>query len=200
MAQTTKLVSSISFNSEKFLKGKLRELVTQGVLEYGYAIFHQPEEDEKKEHWHIVVKPNRRLDTSALRNLFIETIAGEDKPLGVLPFRPTNRISDWILYSVHDTAYLIRKGEVRKHSYSKVDFFATEPDLFDEDWNDCHRSEDNKLELLKEYASRGLDWCAVIELGVIPPNLYFAYRDMFNALKDKQTFRNGRTGHDETAF
>ena len=196
MAQTTKLISSISYNTPEFLSGKLSDLVRQGILEYGYWIFHEPEDDETKSHAHLVVKPNRRLDTSALRNLFIEPIVGEELPRGVLPFRPTSRMSDWLLYSAHDAAYLIRKGETRKHHYEQRDFNATDKDLFDEDWRDCHRSSDSKIPLLRQLANEGKTWVDVITLGFLPVNQLFQYKEIFFTFKESVTERNGRRGHE----
>ena len=110
MAQTSKLISTISFNSPNFLAHRLHELQDNGVIEYAHWIWHKPEQDETKAHAHVLVKPNRRLDTSALRNSFKELQVGEDKPRGVLPFRTTSQVSDWMLYSAHDSLYLARKG------------------------------------------------------------------------------------------
>lgn len=197
MAQTTKLISSISYNTPDFLKGKLYDLVRQGILEYAYWIFHNPEEDEKKSHAHFVVKPNRRLDTSALRNMFVEPIKGEEKPRVVLPFRPTLRISDWILYNAHDSAYLIRKGETRKIHYEQKDFLATDLDLFDEDWRDCHRANDSKIPILKELADKQVPWVDVVAMGFLPVNQLFQYKDIFFTFAEhNKTFRNGRKGHE----
>lgn len=199
MAQTTKLISSISYNTPEFLKGKLYDLVRQGVLEYAYWIFHKPESDEKKSHAHFVVKPNRRLDTSALRNLFIEPVACEELPRGVHPFRPTSRISDWILYNAHDVNYLIRKGETRKIHYGQKDFLSTDRDMFDEDWRDCHRANDSKIPILKDLADKGVPWVQVVSMGFLPVNQLFQYKDIFFTFaqnKIDETNRNGREGHE----
>lgn len=199
MAQTTKLISSISYNTPEFLKGKLYDLVRQGVLEYAYWIFHKPESDEKKSHAHFVVKPNRRLDTSALRNLFIEPVACEELPRGVHPFRPTSRMSDWILYNAHDVNYLIRKGETRKIHYGQKDFLSTDRDMFDEDWRDCHRANDSKIPILKDLADKGVPWVQVVSMGFLPVNQLFQYKDIFFTFaqnKIDETNRNGREGHE----
>lgn len=201
MAQTTKLISSISYNTPDFLKGKLYDLVRLGILEYAYWIKHQAEEDETKDHFHIVVKPNKRLDTSALRNMFVELVKGEDLPRGVLPFRPTSRMSDWILYSAHDDLYLIQKGESRKYHYQHDDFLSTSLDLFDEDWRDCHRATDSKIPLIREMATLGKSWADVVALGVVPVNHLFQYKDIFFMFKDAadKTLRNGRKGHEDVS-
>lgn len=195
--QTTRLVSTISWNTPDFLRGKLQDLVRSGVLEYGYWVYHEPEEDETKAHAHVLVKPNRRLDTSALRNLFVETIPGEEKPRGVAPFRHSSRISDWLLYSAHDVAYLMRKGESRKIHYERSDFHSTDEDLFDEDWRDCHRASDDKIPLLLEMAKSGKTWLDVVKMGFLPVNQLFQYKDIFFTFAQGEvTNRNGRDGHE----
>lgn len=195
--QTTKLISTVSFNTPSFLRGKLQTLVGSAVLEYAHWVTHEPEEDETKQHTHVVMKPNRRLDTSALRNEFIEKLADEEKPRGVLPFHSTSRMSDWILYSAHDVQYLLRRGETRKHSYNLEQFGSTCIDLLEEDWRECHRADDSKIPLLREYAKQGKSWVDVLELGIIPAQHLFQYKDVFFTFSQAHTERNGRNGHEE---
>lgn len=197
MAQTSKLISTISYNTPLFLKGKVYDLVREGILEYGYWIWHEPESDETKQHAHLLVKPNRRLDTSALRNQFVEPVAGSDKPLGVQPFRASNRVGDWLLYCSHDAQYLIRKGQTRVHHYTSKDFNSTDEDLFADDWRECHSTTDSKIPLLQEMAENGVSWVEVLKMGFIPVNQLFQYKDIFFAFCDRSTNRNGRKGHED---
>lgn len=74
--QTTKLCSTISYNTPAFLAGTLRRLCDSGLIEFAHWIFHKAEEDETKDHFHVVLKPNRRLDTEALRKEFKELQLG----------------------------------------------------------------------------------------------------------------------------
>lgn len=194
--QTTKLISSISFNTPSFLRGKLQTLVASAVIEYGYAIIHHPEDDETKEHIHFIVKPNRRLDTSALRNEFVEKLPNEEKARGCLPFRATNHITDWLLYSVHDVEYLLKRGETRKHHYNLPDIWSTCQELLEEDWRDCHRYSDSKIPLLAQYAKEGKTWFEIVSLGFIPVNQLFQYKEIFFTLIQGLTDRNGREGHE----
>lgn len=195
--QTTKLISTISYNTRIFLVGKLNQLVSQGILEYAHYIEHEPESDETKKHFHVLTKPNKRLDTSALRNEFVEFVAGQEKPLNVLPFRSTSKISDWILYCAHDPLYLIKKQETRKHQYQKTDFGSTDDDLFEEDWRECHRSADSHIPTLKTLAKQGVSWVDVLSMGFLPVNQLFQYKEIFFAFIQNETERGGRKGHDE---
>lgn len=196
---TTKLISTISFNTPSFLAGKLRSLVTEGVIEFAHWIYHQPEDDEKKGHFHLVLKPNRRLNTGALQNEFKEPVAGEDKPLGVLPFK-NSKMQDWILYAVHDKAYLIRKNrQQRKFSYDQSEIKTTDSDLLEEDWREAHENEDSRVKQVIEMAENGVTWPEIIRLGVIPVNQLFQYKDIFFTCVDVKTNRRGREGHDDEA-
>lgn len=190
--QTTKLISSISYNTPDFLSGKLFDLVRQGIIEYAHWIWHSPEEDEKKSHAHLVLKPNRRLDTSKLRNEFVELVVGEEKPRGVLPFQPS-KMNDWILYSVHDVAYLLRKCQRRIHHYDKSDLKTTEADLLEEDWRACHEGEDNRVTQLIELAQNGVTWVDILKMGFLPVNQLFQFKDIFMTFF---TDRNGRPNHE----
>lgn len=191
--QTTKLCSTISYNTPAFLQGTLERLCSSGLLEFAHWIYHEPEEDETKPHFHVCVKPNRRLDTESLRREFRELQLGTPLPLGVQPFK-SSKMSDWILYGAHDIPYLLKKGQTRKFHYSKEDFHSTEPDLFNDDWNEAHEAEDGVLRLLQEFAADMKDWEEICHH--VPINQFFQYRELYLALIHRQTYRNGRVGHD----
>lgn len=194
--QTTKLISTISYNTPAFLKGKLYTLVQQGIIEYAHWIYHKPEKDETKEHAHLVLKPNRRLDTSALRNEFLELVTGEEKPRNVLPFQ-SSKMKDWILYAVHDKYYLLRKNQNRAITYQKSDLHSTEYDLLEEDWRDAHEGEDGRIKQVIEAARGGVPFATLLEMGVIPINLLFQFKDIYQNFFRDATERNGRNGHEE---
>lgn len=194
--QTTKLISSISYNTPEFLRGKLRDLVRQGIIEYAHWIWHEPEEDEKKPHAHLVLKPNRRLDTSKLRNEFIEPVVGEEKPRGILPFN-TSKMSDWILYGVHDRVYLLRKCQKRQHHYEQSNIETTEPDLLVEHWRECHEGEDSRVAQIIELAQQGVEWVEILKMGIIPINQLFQFREVFFTFVGEKTDRADRKGHED---
>lgn len=193
--QTSKLISTISYNTPSFLKGKLYSLVQQGIIEYAHWIWHKPETDETKEHAHLVLKPNKRLDTSALRNEFVELVQGEDKPRGVLPF-DNSKMRDWLLYAVHDKVYLLRKCQNRSITYQKSDLLTTEPDLLEEDWRDAHEGEDGRIKQVIEAARNGVPFRQLVEMGVIPINQLFQFKDIYQGFFVDLTERNGREGHE----
>lgn len=62
-------------------------------------------EDGDKDHIHLRIEPNKKLDPMDLQEQLREYKLGSDKPLGVRPFRPSKE-EDWILYAVHHEQYL----------------------------------------------------------------------------------------------
>lgn len=121
--KTTKPISSISWNTLQYLVDRLEELRKAHVIAFWVLIQHHAEEDEKKDHIHFYVEPNRSVDTEELRENFIEVIPGS-KPLGVNKFQKSN-FQNWLWYSIHDKAYLFSKGETRKYNYSINDLISS---------------------------------------------------------------------------
>lgn len=133
--RTTKPISSISWNSMQYLIDRLEELRTAHLVAFWVLIQHHAEEDEKKEHIHFYLEPNRSIDTEQLRGNFIE-IVPNGKPLGVNKFQKSD-FKNWLWYSIHDKAYLFSKGETRKYHYSISDLISSN----DEDL--CQRIQEN---------------------------------------------------------
>ena len=105
MALTAKPISTISYNTENHLKRVLDAFLSSDVIEDYRYIKHQGE-DGDKDHIHLLVFPNRRIDTAKFRVEFNEVDqSGGDKPLGCLPFR-SSKIDHWLLYVLHDPLYL----------------------------------------------------------------------------------------------
>lgn len=193
--QTSRLISTISYNTPSFLAGRLADLVKGGIIEYAHWVHHEPEEDEKKDHFHLVLRPNKRLDTSALRKQFTELPVGSASPLGVMPFQ-TSKMTDWLLYAVHDAAYLIQKGQKRSMSYKFEDIKTTEPDLLDVQWKEAHEGENTRMRQVIEMAESGVDWSELLRRGIVPPAQLFAFREVFFTFAQQKTDRAGRAGHE----
>lgn len=100
-------ISTISYNSEAFLREKLECWLKAHIISAYQYICHKGE-DGDKDHIHLRIEPNRRLDPMELKEALREYPAGCDKPLGCRPFRPSKE-EDWILYAVHEASYLALK-------------------------------------------------------------------------------------------
>lgn len=113
MALTAKPHSTISYNTKEFLLNKLNALYDAGRIEDYRVIFHIGELDEDtgeydKDHAHVFIVPNRRLDTVELRREFDEVDFAHPeikKPLGTLPWRASDPYH-WLMYVTHDPVYL----------------------------------------------------------------------------------------------
>lgn len=103
MALTAKPISTISYNTEQFLERKLEQMFKANII-VDYRWIKHFGEDGDKDHVHIILYPNKRIDTGALREEFNE-ITTDEKPLGVLPFR-TSKDDHWLMYVLHDPEYL----------------------------------------------------------------------------------------------
>lgn len=132
--RTKKEISTISYLSPEFLKNSLNALMKDHVISDYMFIFHKMEEDEKKDHIHLWIRPNTLIDTMYLQEYLVEyDPKNPSKPKKCIDFRTTST-DDWILYSVHDPDYLLTKGETRKYSYTKDDIVSPDPDNFDQLW------------------------------------------------------------------
>lgn len=101
---TQKPISTISYNTEPFLKEKLETWLNAHIIQAYQYICHKGE-DGDKDHIHLRIEPNKKLDPMDLLEQLREYHIGNDKPLGCRPFRPSKE-EDWILYAVHDEHYL----------------------------------------------------------------------------------------------
>lgn len=104
---TQKPISTISYNTELFLKEKLNTWYEAHIIQSYQYICHKGE-DGDKDHIHVRIEPNKRIDPMDLQEQLREYQIGKEKPLGVRPFRPSVE-EDWYLYAVHDKDYLKTK-------------------------------------------------------------------------------------------
>lgn len=127
---TQVMISTISYNSEAFLKEKLDGLVKSHILQ-AYVYIRHKGEDGDKDHLHVAVYPNKRIDPMDLSDLLKEYDPNHPtKPLGVRPWRKTISEADWYLYAVHDSKYLELKydgGEAKeKLPYEWTDIVSSD--------------------------------------------------------------------------
>ena len=106
---TSKPISTISYNTEEFLKEKLNELYEQHIIQAYMYIKHIGEGGDK-DHIHLRIEPNKRIDPMDIRTILTEYIrepGNEEvyKPTTVRPFRPSKE-EDWFLYAIHDPQYM----------------------------------------------------------------------------------------------
>lgn len=121
-------ISTISYNSEAFLREKLDTWIKAHIIQAYHYIKHKGE-DGDKDHIHLRIEPNKKLDPMDLQEALLEYVQDNPKPLACRPFRKSKE-EDWFLYVVHDPDYLKlkyhggEKGE--KLPYKWQDIVASE--------------------------------------------------------------------------
>ena len=131
---TKKPISTISYNSKEFLERLLNDLIASKKIAFWSAILHQGEilDDGyiEKDHFHVYIEPHKQVDTMDIQEASKEYDPKyPDKPLKCINFRPSDW-DNWVWYNLHDTVYLMSKGEQRQYQYSKEDFIYSDEDEF----------------------------------------------------------------------
>lgn len=150
MSKTTRPLSTISYNTFDFLKGKLEDLEKRGDIDFWCFIKHfgETNEDGSKEklHYHVYIVPATSLDRRQLRQEFIQFYKNESLPRGFMPMQPSNW-QDWYLYGLHDREYLQAKGQSREYSYSDQDMVRSDDTYY---WDAVHRIDRTRINPLGE--------------------------------------------------
>lgn len=191
---TSASISAISYNTEGYLDMVLHRLYDLHIISDYMWIKHQAEEDEKKNHIHLHLVPNTRIDTINLQNEFKELGPGNDKPLGITNPRKSN-MDEWILYCQHFRPYLITKLEDRKFYYQKSDFHYLDADTFEENYYHAFHSSDWAKQLQINTLLSDPNFCRadLILQGVLPLNQANSLLSLLRLEQVGQTYRNGRT-------
>lgn len=125
---TQKPLSTISYNTEPFLLNVLNDLYNKHIIQCWMYIKHKGE-DGDKDHIHLRIEPNRRIDAMEIAERFLEFVPDNEKPLCCRPFRPSKE-EDWFLYVVHEPRYLKLKytdgDKYEKLPYEFTDIVASE--------------------------------------------------------------------------
>lgn len=183
--RTSKPIATISYNSPEFLTQKLDELVRNHKISDWIFINHFAEEDEKKDHIHLWIKPNTLVDTMDLQQFLTElNPADPKKPFKCIDFKPSV-IDDWILYCQHFNPYLATKGESREYHYTRDDFVYCDEDTFDDLYHHAFKGSDwaQRNQILQQLSDNMVNPAQLILNGTVPLNL----ATQLNALRYMQT-------------
>lgn len=179
--QTSKPISTISYNSPEFLEGILKKLLDDGTICFYCFIKHLGEYDEsidyqEKDHIHLYVEPNKLLDTMHLGMMFKELDPENIKPLGTITWVSSKDFSEWLLYNLHDKDYLTSKFETRQYAYQLCEFVCSDYDDLDRRHQVArHSSGYARNKNLAEYISKGGSIRDVVKAGSIPPSQASGY-------------------------
>lgn len=198
--RTRKPISTISYNTETFLRMILDKLIKTKEISFYMFIPHFGEMDEShgKKHFHVYIVPNGQLDTVDLRMRFREQDpSGNPKPLGVIDFK-SSKVDDWLLYSEHYPQYLASKFQSREYIYSKDDFRFSDENDFEDAYYHAHYASDfaSKNKLLEMLDDSSVNPCDLILSGTVPLQM----ANQLNAFNYMKTHygcldRNGRVSH-----
>lgn len=193
--KTTKPFSTISYNSPAFLKLTLDGLVAKRLISFYAFVQHFKEEDEKKDHIHLIIFPNGQIQTDQVTDLLQELDPSNPlKPLGVMPWH-SSKWADWYLYSCHDTAYLASKGQSRQHHYEEKDFASSDEDYLHELVHTIDRTKYAKTVEFVQKVKDGASLMHLLETGQIPAPQFRQWEAMYNLIKSCEPNRNGRASH-----
>lgn len=175
---TRRPISTISFNTPLYLESVLKDIECSHNIQSWLYIEHKAEQDTTKNHIHLMLIPSTNVDPVYLRKLFAEPVS-DGKPLGCLPFHPS-KIDDWILYVLHNSAYLIKKGIFRLYTYQISDVHSNEPPEFLENiYNSALESIlDSRLSQFKSRLDKGEDFGEILASGLVPPNQVLFYKTL----------------------
>lgn len=193
--KTSKPFSTISYNTADFLYQKLSELVSRRQIDFFAWVLHYPEEDEAKEHKHLYIVPNGRIDTDQVLDYLLELDPKKpDKPLKCIRVKPS-KFPDWYLYALHDTAYLASKGQARKYHYTLSDVVTGDKDYLLEEIHTIDFAKLNRFASLRDAALSGQRFEELLMSGAIPIQQTYAYRQAYDLMANYRTDRNGRESH-----
>lgn len=197
--RTSKPIATISYNTQEYLFYKLEELIKSHKISDYMFINHFAEEDERKNHIHLWIKPNTLIDTMDLQKHFIENNSEDiTKPLKCIDFRVSN-IDDWILYGLHLEPYLASKGETRQYHYIKDDIIYHDEDTFEDSYNHALRGSEwaKNNQILQQLNEGQINPTNLIMTGILPLNMASQINSYLYMKTHYGTERGGRKNHED---
>ena len=197
--KTTKPISTISYNSPRYLEERLNDLVTNKILTCWHFIEHEPEDDEagNKRHIHLYAVPAKLLQTDELTAKLLEfDPTHPTKPLKCIPWRCSKRFGDWYLYALHDKAYLASKGESRRYHYKAEDVHTSDEDELRFSVREIDLTDVSPYSAMLEAQKNGFSFADYFKRGTIPIQQLGNWERAWNLLLCGYTHRNGHEGHE----
>lgn len=114
-------------NPEKYMGRMLADCVAVTRMEGAFYIRHEPEEDDKKVHYHVLFLGETAQKCRAAD--MIKQVAGS-----TLTLPRQSKLTDWLLYAIHDKTYLDNKGIEKRWHYNREDVKCTDDNLLLAAW------------------------------------------------------------------
>lgn len=172
--RSTKSVSSIAYHRPEIFGPLTDSLRAANVIGPALWIAHRGEGGDKPHIHLLLVGGFKTYDTAKVGSLWGFDIVGDDKGSVSALWRVTRNISDWLLYGIHDSKYLMSKGLERETSYSWDDVKCSKGDeeirgqLIAEAKDFSQTLGDKTTARLIALAKRGWDWRRVVLSGLVP--------------------------------
>lgn len=174
--KTSKPISTISYNTEEFLKAKLDYLSRSGEVAFWYYIKHHGEYDKEtniqdKNHIHVYLEFADRVDTIKLGDMFLEYENGDlnSKPLKCMPFR-VSKPYDALLYNIHHAQYLLQKFETKEFSYTLDDIVTSDRDYLNQLYSEAMHSDIFKRDRMMRLMDSGVSVAEMCYHGLVNTN------------------------------
>lgn len=197
--RTSKPIATISYNTQEFLVHQLEELIKNHKISDYVFINHFAEVDEKKNHIHLWIKPNKLLDTMDVQKYLTELDPkNPTKPLKCIDFH-ISKVDDFILYGQHYAPYLATKGESREYHYTKDDFVYYDEDTFDELYNHAFKGSEwaKRNQILEALRDNKIAPSELILNGTLPLNMACSVNTLVNMMSHSGLERGAHKNHEE---
>lgn len=193
--KTSKPFSTISYNSKEFLISELDKLVARRAISFYTFVYHYREEDERKDHIHLLIEPNGQINTDALSDILVEFDPSHPlDPLSVMPWR-SSKFGDWYLYTSHDAAYLASKGQSRTHHYPESYFISSNSDYLHELITTIDRTKYAKTQEFVKKVQSGVTLLEMVSNGEIPAPQFNQWKQMYELVTNTVPERADRATH-----
>lgn len=187
--KTNRPISTISYNSDSFLKYVLDDLIKKRIIDFYAFINHLPEPkdeygfEEKKKHKHLFIFPSQIVDTNSEKwqKVFEEVDSKNVLPLKCIHWEHSKFI-DWFLYALHDSAYLALKGQTRAYHYKVEDIICSDTEYMMELYHTSDVSKVNQFNLFRELCSQNITFKDMLKSGFIPVQQIRAYERAYQLL------------------
>lgn len=186
--KTIKPVSSVSWNSEEFLTKTLNKLIDDHVVLFWFYVKHLPESNEGKEHFHVYIEPDIRIDTNEFRQQFEELPPKDSKEKDIirpLPFEKSN-FDNAYLYFTHNKVYLNSKGFYKQY-YNYTNVVSSDDFLLQEKVGliDFYKIQGSRANRIKDAIIHGVCFEDMVLTGLIPVQQINQYQKLYDILRYK---------------
>ena len=149
--KTSKPISTISYNTEKFLNKETNI--------------------QDKNHIHVYLEFADRVDTIKLGEMFLEYENGDlnSKPLKCMPFR-VSKSYDALLYNIHHAQYLLQKFEQKEFAYTIDDIVTSDRDYLNQIYSEAMHSDIFKRDRMMKLMDSGVSVAEMCYHGLVNTN------------------------------